>query len=598
MSTFSPPSSPVTMTITGTPSTLSPVNKEIWWVLNSGSSSLPNFKYLVNVDSRMEPFNSTSFTRLGTYKLPPRPITGNAQYSPHRILKGTYVYDFEPFAVGWATVSNQLQQYRLSYGLQYDPGATYTATANVGGFMSILTLGNTAQFAIGDIITISKDNKQVNISYDGTCSVTDKPLNAALVTDKPFGLTTSIVESGIITSVVRQSGTTSVYETYNGTRQYLERTVDFGKIFQLPTDNSYGPARFLTDWDMPQKKIFTGEWETLSTILATQSGYRFWIETFDSSGNTLGLTSSLLSKSNYRRQEIGVGTQNISLLVGTTSFFNNVDNYDVWVEYDNIINLTYKARFNVAPVGQKQFQYVYGLTAAGTYNSKPYYIVTPPANQGPLGGTFYIWFDSTDIEWEVSNALGGGNQFLTAPVDNPTPPAGNFFAAFTWITGQDWTDGFGEFIIDYGSRVSEIKTYKLLQNCKPYQPVRLMFVNREGGNDYFTFTLDTKRSVNIEKTLYTKILPYNYSVGMRGDTTISQRVKPQYVITSDWLDDKESIWLEQLLTSPEVYWLDGSNIIPIVITDTAYEVKTQLRNQTFNLTLTFELAHNINLQNE
>ena len=579
-----------TAVLSGTPSYLSPVNKEIWYIINSGSSSLTDFKYIVSVNSRNEPFSSTNFTKLQTYKLPPRPLSGEAQYSPNRLLRAVFKYNIAATHSGWTNIGDGLTQFRLNYGFEYNPNASYITTTNTGGFMTLGTLLNTPEFEIGDIITVNKENKQINIGYDGTCSVVSKPSGLALVTDKPFGITSSIAETGVITNLTRQSGTTSIAECYNGTRQYLEREEDFTKVYQIPTKPiSYKGktvANFLTNWDMPYKTVFSGEYETLSTILATASGYRFAIETYNSSGAEIGKTYSYISNSNtYKRNDFGIGPQNINLLTGTTSFLNGVDNYAGWVEWYNWLDITFHI------IGAPKVQNFAGPTPSGQYNSKPYWYFTTSS------GNFYFWFSSANQNWQASSALGGGNDWLqsiSAGIDN-LPPEGTY--SVQYLDGQDGPY-FDEFTVETGLRVSEIKKYKLKNNCQVYQPVRIVFLNRAGGWDYFTFTLDTKRSVNIDRTKYTKTLPFNYNVGLRGDTVLSQKIKPTYVITSNWIDDYESVWLEELFTSPEVFWLNGTDLLPIVITDTQYQVQTQLRNQTFNITVNFELSYNENIQNE
>ena len=576
-----------TISLTTTPNYLSPVNKEIWYVVNSASSSLTDFKYIFTVNSKNEPFDTESFQKLQTYKLPPRPITGEAQYSPHRLLRATFDYDLRPTAVGWATISNNLTQFNLSYGFQYDPQVLYFSTSNQSGFMTLLTLGATSEFEIGDIITVAKDNKQINVQYDGTCSVTAKPLGAALQTDKPFGTTTSITESGKIINLTRMTGTTSTAECYNGTRQYLERTTDFTDLYQVSGSFTQSTnVNFMTNWAMPSKTIFTGEYETLSTILGLTYGYIFNVDTYDSSRNLLGQTAFGLTSSNeYKRLDIGIGYQNLVELTGSSAIFNNVDNYDVYISTSNYLRIQFTL------VGSPTTYRPDVEAPAGTLNGRSYWIYTG------AWGTLYIWWSSSNSRWEVTSALGGGNQWLVSTGDGlwGGPPEGTY--TIEWLDGLDgpYFDGFRSFTTE---RRTEIKNFKIKSNCQPYSPVRLVFINKVGGVDYFTFTLDTKKSINIDKTKYTKILPYDYSVGMRGDTVLSQKVKSTYVITSNWLDDNESVWLEELISSPEVYWLNGTDLLPIYITDTQYEVQTQLRNQVFNLTLTFELAYNENIQNE
>lgn len=158
-----------------------------------------------------------------------------------------------------------------------------------------------------------------------------------------------------------------------------------------------------------------------------------------------------------------------------------------------------------------------------------------------------------------------------------------------------------------GSRISEYKWFRIDRECSSYEKTRICFLNRRGGFDYFNFTLDNKKQINIKRTEYQKDLAWNYTVGDRGQTILSVSADAKYTVNSNWLTEAESVWLEELLTSPEVYILGNTSTLggastgyklPIILTDNGYEVKTYMRNQVFNLVLNYVMANDINLQNE
>ena len=157
------------------------------------------------------------------------------------------------------------------------------------------------------------------------------------------------------------------------------------------------------------------------------------------------------------------------------------------------------------------------------------------------------------------------------------------------------------------TRGTEYKYFKVDRTCSSYDKTRVVFLNRRGGFDYFNFTLDNKKQVNIKRTEYQKDLAWNYSVGDRGQTILAMSGEERYTANSNWITEDESVWLEELLTSPEVYVLGNTSStgasasgykLPIIITDTNYEVKTYMRNQVFNLVLNYRMANDLNLQNE
>jgi hypothetical protein len=573
----------MTVSVITTPDFLSPVNSEIWFRFDSASSSATNFKYRITPEYRPEPFSTTSFTSVQLYKLPPRPNTGECQYTPNEPLRALFTYQINPFnTTGWATVSNNLYEFRIKYGFEYNPQVSFTLTSNVGGNLT-LSFPNSTGIKVGDIIRIDKDNKQINAYYDGTCSVLSEVGNGQIVrTSVLYGLTVS-GESGDIDLVLRNSGTTSIYETYNGTRQYLERTRNFGDDFIFGT--AAASDYFLTNYRPSSKTIYLDEWETASMILGTVSGYSFNLEKFDVSGSSLGATAFSLSKLNkYLRMDFGVGTYNLKTITASQSYFNNVDNYNYWVEWEEAITIGWTTISAV-----KKFTGTF--YPSGTYNTKPYFVFSDTYR------TYYLWWNSSNLWWEVSSVLGGGNSWLASNGIgvNDLPPEGS--RPSVWPDGQD-APMFQLFNLTTGVRVSEIRNMKIKENCSLYETVRMMWLNRAGGWDYFSFTKDNKKTVNIERSEFTKILDYNYSVGDRGDTIYAQKGKENFLVNSDWITEDQAKWLEELFTSPEVYHLSGTNKLPIIITDTNYEVKTYLRNELFNIQINYRYSYNINLQNQ
>jgi hypothetical protein len=485
----------------------------------------------------------------------------------------------------------------MRYGVEFNPALTFTDTISVSGNLGF-TFSVAHQMEIGDLITIDKDNKQFNPQYDGTCSIVSVPNIYSVKTDKLFSTTLLAGESGYVTLQQRYTGTASTYYNWNGTRQYNQNDVNLTSVYTIGTssisnpnssayaDPSFGStSKFLTSYNGTSKPVQFDDYETLSMILPTTplTGYNLIVDTY-SSGTKIGSYTQSISGSNtYRRQNIGVGPANLM----------------------NIVE--------------------FGKFVGGIYKEVDRYEVC------------------------IRNSAG---------------------------------------------IISEIKSYTIDTTCSRYEKVRLCFLNRQGGYDYFNFTLDSKKQVTISRTEYEKILAYNYSIGDRGTTTLAQKAEEKYTLNSNWITEKDSIWLEQLITSPDVFVLSSDvlyqntntislttamyiftvalpsnstiniqfdidstddliiqdtsstlavvaqtggstrhfgttvtmvgtqlsfyNILnynasikiknlkitrvgvklPIVISDTTYEVKTALRNQMFNLQLNYKYSYDLNLQNE
>lgn len=501
-----------TVSIITQPDEWSPVNKELWYKVDSGSSSVSDFKYLFRIQKKNEPFATTNYSVLSTYKVPPTP-QGYALFSPHQLLKSFFDYNVNPFQSGWATnivggansgIPDGLVEYTINYGYEYNPSQDYYDVfyfdaTNVG-----LTFSSPHGLTAGDIVTVNKTNKQVNPVYDGTASVVSVPNpNFAVINKSWSGINTpNGTDGGIITNIFRLNATASTRYAFNGTRQYRERTKNFNQYVLGLTNNN----KFLRDYPSEYKPINYGpinethEYETVSLILATASGLTASVRfaMFNSAGVEQVTYSYNLPAGNvYRRLDVGVGTQNLS--------------------------------------------------------------------------------NSFGINWASSN-----------------------YSYYTMTYLQN------------GVTASEILKYKLRSECSPYNAnewVRVLWLNRQGGFDYFTFTRDVKKSVSITRSEYNRIMDFDYSVGDRGRTIFATKAEETFTIQSNWITDNEAKWLEELMTSPEVYIIGNDNEtyysgsstaykLPIIVTQNSYEVKTTMRNQMFNFILTYKMAYNINLQND
>jgi len=137
-------------------------------------------------------------------------------------------------------------------------------------------------------------------------------------------------------------------------------------------------------------------------------------------------------------------------------------------------------------------------------------------------------------------------------------------------------------------------TYSLLEQCKEYELKTLAFKNKLGGIDYFTFNLLSKYNSNINRTIMNKNLPYDFTAGDRGRKVIDQTIKEIWTINTRYLTDYEALFIRELVESVDVYLLEGVKLIPIIIQDSSYQLKTSLNDQLIQYTITFEKSIDIN----
>ena len=123
-------------------------------------------------------------------------------------------------------------------------------------------------------------------------------------------------------------------------------------------------------------------------------------------------------------------------------------------------------------------------------------------------------------------------------------------------------------------------------------------MNKYGRYDYYTFTGAKTKNTEIKKNNYKQnqnvwsSTNYNYNTRSRGLTQYETILNDTITIQSDWITQAESIWLEQLVSSPDVYIYEGSNLVSVNITNTSYQTKYEASEQLFNLSVSFQYSHN------
>ncbi len=189
----------------------------------------------------------------------------------------------------------------------------------------------------------------------------------------------------------------------------------------------------------------------------------------------------------------------------------------------------------------------------------------------------------------------------------------------------DWNAGHTTYTVRlYNNSTGQYKSrpYTFVRqedDCKGYETIRLTWLNRHGCWDYYNFTKKSYREVNIDRE-YTKSNKHNTVLfnskypSARINKIFSLKAKEMITANSDWISQEESIWLEELFTSPEVYMLgqrdiyDGiySNagnasgrglITPVQVVSNKYERYTRANDKVAQYEIELELDGNVNVQN-
>jgi len=639
-----------TVNVITNPGTYSPINAEVWFNLNSASSSVSDFKYVVDVN-KVDPVSSAK-TSLGRYRIPPRPSTGYGLFSPHKLLRTQVSYNLGPFITKPTVATNSIVKYNIDYGFQYNIGETFVDTYSGTGNRLGLIFTATSSFLPGDIITIDKNNKQSNPQYDGTCSVyaiyNSYPV-FLLETDKQF-VSSIINDGGQVSNLLRMVGSSSNFYGYNGTRQYDQIKQNFSDthvvykntnpvefLSNYRTGSTTLPASysdFATKYDYLCKKVYSNQYETLSFMadVATMSEANneifAYVFGYDSLGNVqLGdffpVTPVVSAK--YKRYDLPVGPQNLinggyfgstysdllyngsftasdggwditsSLISGKYSTFSIVSNQAKYQSQDGA-GLFFK---NNVSVFQPGMSYNISIDVVTVSSTGSMFAQLAIGDSGIPGTTLTLPYPLTTPGTYTGTVIcDGGTQAVI--ISSSYPDAGTVIFDNFKVTKSSIPEYYYVTIADaITGNPKATKYYHIVENCSPYPTnFRIAFQNRHGGFDYWNFNWKSINTLNTSKNEFRKVLDYNYNVGDRQDTVLSQKANETFNISSDWITEYDSKYLKELITSPEVYHINEEDGVyyPIIITDTSYQVYTAIDNKLFCINVTFKYAYDINLQ--
>ena len=135
-----------------------------------------------------------------------------------------------------------------------------------------------------------------------------------------------------------------------------------------------------------------------------------------------------------------------------------------------------------------------------------------------------------------------------------------------------------------------------------YDGVRFAWKNEFGVWDYYTFTLQTDKAFGIERANYEQtFVPYSsdypvpYSKQRRGAVNYYNKPVQTQVANSNWLDQDEADLIKELFFSANVFYQEGTEFYPAVITSVDVTEKTNPRSQQlFQYAIQFQVANQIN----
>lgn len=150
------------------------------------------------------------------------------------------------------------------------------------------------------------------------------------------------------------------------------------------------------------------------------------------------------------------------------------------------------------------------------------------------------------------------------------------------------------------NRITKSFFFTVDDKCTAHTVYRIHFKNKWGAYDSFSFIRASQKSADIKRNKYEKVIgnfksgsSYTYNKTDRFETNFYTEYKHTIKLHSDWINENQSVWLEELLTSPEIYVDDvTSGLLPINITDTKYIQRQHLTDKIFNLEINIQYTFN------
>jgi hypothetical protein len=202
----------------------------------------------------------------------------------------------------------------------------------------------------------------------------------------------------------------------------------------------------------------------------------------------------------------------------------------------------------------------------------------------------------------IATSQTAGTQLITVGVgpQNLADDGNTLPSDWAYYTVNAYGQKAASTINDSGSYAS-LRYEKQGPQCG-YDGVRFTWKNEFGVWDYYTFTLQTDKSFGIERANYEQtFVPYSsdypvpYSKERRGVVNYYNKPIQTQVANSNWLTQTEADWLRELFFSANVFYQDGTDFYPAVITSVDLTERTNPRTQrNFQYAIQFQVANQIN----
>jgi len=163
-------------------------------------------------------------------------------------------------------------------------------------------------------------------------------------------------------------------------------------------------------------------------------------------------------------------------------------------------------------------------------------------------------------------------------------------------------DVYASYYGDY--EITHRRRYTVDTECTKYDNVQVMWLNKFGAWEYFTFDKVSRDNIEKDNTPYRRRYykhnasnRYDYTAGDRAQTILTSDIQESITLVSNYVNDNNSKRLKELFTSPEVYLLESDGTTyPMIVANTSWETKKTINDKLINYTVILDYAYKGNIQ--
>ena len=149
-------------------------------------------------------------------------------------------------------------------------------------------------------------------------------------------------------------------------------------------------------------------------------------------------------------------------------------------------------------------------------------------------------------------------------------------------------------LYDFGDNLlgSEIRVN--VDTCTQlYTNYRLHWLNQYGGWESINFNKVSTQKSEINRNIYKIPTPIGYTINDRLKRQFQTTITDKVAINTDWLTDTQLDWIRGLFESPIVFYEQGSNMIPVQLTNASYDTQYYTNGRKLhNVTAEMEYSYN------